>query len=130
MDIGGEGIDLSGTIQADLLNMAFSNPQAGTITSLSALFSVVAVPYVNAPINVVAQIYTSSGNLFTPAAPPLLLGTITAPVFVPGTILKSIASLSIPIASGERVLLVFYATSSNKLFSGVVGYASAGMKII
>lgn len=127
--IGGSNIDLTGSVQGDLLNMAFSNPQNGNITALSGFFSVVSVPYLNTPIDLVAQIYTSTTNLFTPVGAPLLLGTITSPVLAPGLILKATTGLNIPVAAGERILLVFYATSASKLLSGVVGYASAGIKL-
>ncbi|WP_308443814.1 exosporium glycoprotein BclB-related protein [Paenibacillus glycanilyticus] len=120
-----------------LLNMAFSAPRTGTITSLAAYFSTTAVlTLVGSTITITAQLFESAtpNNTFT-AVPgalvtlsPALTGTLAL-----GTISSGLTTgLSIPVTAGTRLLLVFSAsvTAGLDVATTVAGYASAGLTIV
>ncbi len=131
---------LGGTIDilggpGELLNFAFSVPRDGTITSISAFFSVTAaLALVGSTITITAQLYSSTtpDNVFSPIpgaivtlAPPLT-GLISI-----GDISNGITEgLSIPVTAETRLLLVFSTTATGiSLVNTVLGYASAGITI-
>ncbi|WP_243458288.1 exosporium glycoprotein BclB-related protein [Sporosarcina sp. Te-1] len=131
----GTSIDLTGTVAGPLLNFAYSMPRAGTITSISAYFSVTAgVSLALGSIRVRAQLYqsTTPNNIFTPIpgafvelSPPIS-GTVSL-----GNISNGITSnLNIGVTAQTRLLLVFSATSNGvSVATTLNGYASAGMGI-
>ena len=127
-------IDLTGGAGVNL-NMAFSVPRDGVITSLSAFFSTtVAQSLIGSTVSVTAQVYMAdkNSNTFTPV--PGAMATL-APTFTGILAIGSPASgtttgLSIPVPAGSRLLLVFSATATGiSLINTVSGYASAGLAI-
>ena len=131
---GGGTIDLTGASGTNL-NMAFSVPRDGTITSLSAFFSTtLAQSLVGSTVTVTAQLYqsTTPDNTFTPV--PGAVVTL-APAFTGVLAIGAIANgrttgLSIPVTAGSRLLLVYSATATGlTLVNTLQGYASAGLAI-
>jgi len=127
-------IDLTGAGGTNL-NMAFSVPRDGTITSLSAFFSTtLAQSLVGSTVTVTAQLYqsTTPDNTFTPV--PGAVVTL-APAFTGVLAIGAIANgrttgLSIPVTAGSRLLLVYSATATGlTLVNTLQGYASAGLAI-
>ncbi|PEW03214.1 bclB domain-containing protein [Bacillus cereus] len=131
----GASIDLTGA-SGLLLNMAFSVPRNGVITSIAAYFSTtLALNIIGGSISITAQLYesTTPNNIFTPIpgavvtlAPPLT-GVINI-----GTIRSGITTgLTIPVTPQTRLLMVYSITSSGLTVASVVeGYASAGVTIL
>lgn len=130
----GATIDLTNAA-GTLTNFAFSMPRSGTITSISAYFSVTtALSIVGSTLTITAQLYSSPtpNNIFAPITgasvtlTPTLGGTINV-----GDLATGITSdLNIPITPQTRLLLVFSATASGtSLVNSIVGYASAGVTI-
>lgn len=131
--IGG-AIDLTGG-PGILLNQAFSVPRDGTITSLSAYFSLTeALSLVGTTVTITAQLYqsTTPDNIFTavPGASVTLAPAFTG-VLGEGTTSNGITTgLSIPVTAETRLLLVYSSTAAGvSLINDVAGYASAGLSI-
>lgn len=133
--VGGTTIDLTGAT-GTLLNMAFSVPRAGTITSISAYFSVTAaLSLLTSSVTVNAQLFrsaTPATNTFTAIAgtnvalTPSLTGIISIGAIARGLI----SGLSIPVTAGDRLLMVFSVTGTGlTVATTVAGYASAGITI-
>jgi BclB C-terminal domain-containing protein len=131
----GGTIDLTGAA-GTLLNFAFSVPRTGTITSLAAYFSTTAaLSLLGSTVTITAQLYSSStpNNTFT--AVPGAVVTLSPPftgVLSLGTISSGITTgLSIPVTTGERLLLVFTSsvTAGVDVATTIAGYASAGVTI-
>ena len=129
---------IGGTIDTTTIaNMAFSMPRSGTIASMAAYFSTtVALSLVGTIVTVTAQLYASTApnNVFTPipGATVTLSPTLTGLVGI-GTISSGLTTgLSIPVAAGTRLLLVFAAdvTAGIDLATTVTGFASAGVSIV
>jgi len=130
----GNTVDITGAA-GTLLNMAFSVPRAGTITSIAGYFSTtLALNLLGTTITITAQLYSSTApnNSFAPIpgavvtlAPPLT-GTLAL-----GTISSGVATgLSIPVTAGTRLLMVYTATATGlSLLNTVAGYASGGVAI-
>jgi len=136
VSIVGGAIDLTGA-GGTLLNMAFSVPRAGTITSISAFFSTtLALDLLGSTITITAQLFRSPApatNIFTPipGASVTLSPGLTGVVGV-GTISQGNTSgLAIPVFPGDRLLMVFSAveTGGVPIAATVAGYASAGVAI-
>jgi BclB C-terminal domain-containing protein len=119
-----------------LQNFAFSMPRDGTITSLSAYFSVAgALTLIGSTITVTAQLYSSAtpSNTFTavPGATVTLAPSLTGLVTL-GAVLSGITTgLSIPVTAGTRLLLVFTpaVTAGLDIATAITGTASAGLSI-
>jgi BclB C-terminal domain-containing protein len=135
VSITGGVIDLTGAA-GTLLNFAFSAPRAGTITSLAAYFSTTAaLSLVGSTVTITAQLFRSAtpNNTFT--AVPGALVTLAPPltgVLALGTISSGLTTgLSIPVAAGDRLLMVFSAsvTAGLDVATTVAGYASGGLTI-
>ncbi|MDM5433411.1 exosporium glycoprotein BclB-related protein [Bacillus hominis] len=136
----GTSINLTGPVGAGglgLLNMAFSVPREGVITSIAAFFSTTVELDigVGGSATIKAQLYESPGpnNIFTPIpgavvtlGPPLSDGAIV------GTIRNNITTgLEIPVTPQTRLLMVYSITTSGlTVAAAVVGYASAGINIL
>ncbi|AIQ54469.1 exosporium glycoprotein BclB-related protein [Paenibacillus sp. FSL R7-0331] len=134
--ITGGVIDLTGAA-GTLLNFAFSVPRAGTITSLAGYFSTTAaLSLVGSTVTITAQLFrsTTPNNTFT--AVPGALVTLAPPltgILSLGTISSGLTSgLSIPVAAGDRLLMVFSAsvTAGIDIATSVAGYASGGLTIV
>ena len=103
---GGPGIPLA---------YAFSMPQDGTITSLSAYFSTtLSLSLVGSTVTITGQLYesTAPNNTFTPI--PGAIVTLAPPftgILAIGTISNGITTgLSIPVTAQTRLLMVFSAS--------------------
>ncbi|MEI2280995.1 exosporium glycoprotein BclB-related protein [Paenibacillus polysaccharolyticus] len=133
--INGGIIDLTGAA-GTLLNFAFSASRAGTITSLAAYFSTTAgLSLVGSTVTLTAQLFrsTTPNNTFTavPGALVTLAPALTG-VLSLGTISSGLTTgLSIPVAAGDRLLMVFSAsvTAGIDVASTIAGYASGGLTI-
>lgn len=131
----GGAIDLTGASGTNL-NMAFSVPRDGTITSLSAFFSTTtALSLVGSTVTVTAQLYQSStpDNMFhpVPGAVVTLAPTFTGIVSIGAIADGTTTGLSIPVTAGSRLLLVFSAnvTAGIDMAIALSGYSSAGLAI-
>ncbi|PPK99413.1 exosporium glycoprotein BclB-related protein [Parapedobacter indicus] len=131
----GGGIDLTGASGTNL-NMAFSVPRDGTITSLYAFFSTTtALSLVGSTVTVTAQLYQSStpDNMFhpVPGAVVTLAPTFTGIVSIGAIADGKTTGLSIPVTAGSRLLLVFSTnvTAGIDMAIALSGYASAGLAI-
>jgi BclB C-terminal domain-containing protein len=109
-------------------NYAFVVPRDGTITSISAFFSVVVgLSLLDTP-DVTAQIYASTdpdSNTFAPVPGALVTMTLPAVTVLGTTVSGTTSGLSIPVTEGTRLLMVFSGTST--LVITLTGYASAGL---
>ena len=134
-DVLGTSIDLTGA-PGILANLAFSVPRDGTITDISAYFSVVlGLSLLGTDITVNAQLYSSTtpDNIFTPITgaevdlEPTFSGIISV-----GDIASGITSgLTIPVTAETRLLMVFTITAEGvDLVNILTGYASAGITIL
>ncbi|MBU7008813.1 exosporium glycoprotein BclB-related protein [Phosphitispora fastidiosa] len=131
----GATIDLSGG-PGVLLNMAFSMPRDGMITSIAAFFSTTAaLSLVDATVTIRAQLYSSTtpDNIFSPipgtevTLTPSLSGLVVAGDISTGLL----TGLAIPVAAETRLLMVFSITATGiTLLNTVAGYASAGVNIV
>ncbi|WP_311768588.1 exosporium glycoprotein BclB-related protein, partial [Paenibacillus sp. JGP012] len=133
--VSGGIIDLTGA-PGTLLNFAFSASRAGTITSLVAYFSTTAgLSLVGSTITITGQLFrsTTPDNTFTavPGAVVTLTPALTGVVSL-GTISSGLTTgLSISVAAGDRLLMVFSAsvTAGIDVTSTIAGYASGGLTI-
>ncbi|WP_339306427.1 exosporium glycoprotein BclB-related protein [Paenibacillus sp. FSL R5-0519] len=135
VSVNGGIIDLTGAA-GTLLNFAFSASRTGTITSLAAYFSTTAgLSLVGSTVTITAQLFrsTTPNNSFT--AVPGALVTLAPPltgILALGTISNGLTTgLSIPVAAGDRLLMVFSAsvTAGLDVATTVAGYASGGLTI-
>ncbi|MFI0435851.1 MAG: exosporium glycoprotein BclB-related protein [Parachlamydiaceae bacterium] len=128
-------IDLTGSAGINL-NMAFSMPRAGTITSIAAYFSTqTGLTLLGSTISITAQLYSSPtpDNSFTavPGASVTLAPTLTG-IIAAGAISNGIVTgLNIPVTAQTRLLMVYSATvtAGVDVASTIIGYASAGLTI-
>ncbi|MCL1934828.1 MAG: hypothetical protein FWF57_00375 [Defluviitaleaceae bacterium] len=128
----GSNISLVGT--TGLANFAFTMPRSGTITSLSADFTVVAGTSIGIGSTFVnAQVYIApaGSTTFTPQSSVLELSPGVGLISI-GQLLSGSIALNIPVNTGDQVLLVFGANSNGGitvLAGSINGYASAGIAI-
>ncbi|MED3552023.1 exosporium glycoprotein BclB-related protein [Cytobacillus praedii] len=133
----GAPIDLTGA-GGTLVDFAFSMPRAGIITSISAFFSTtLAVDLLTSTVTIRAQLYRSAtplSNVFNPipgaivTLAPSLSGIIGLGITSAG---NTPPGLAIPVAQGDRLLMVFSAeeTGGIPIAAALAGYASAGVAI-
>ncbi|KAA5532494.1 hypothetical protein F0919_17060 [Taibaiella lutea] len=131
----GTTIDLTGA-GGTLLNFAFVAPRSGTISSMTAHFSLTAaVSLLGTSVNINAQLYSapSGSNTFSPvpgAVVTLAPGLSGVSLAIGTTATGITTGLSIPVVAGNRYLLVFSSTASGlNLVNTIAGYASAGINI-
>lgn len=130
----GNTIDLTGA-EGTLLNMAFSVPRSGVITSIAAYFSATAALNLSGTkINITAQLYRSvaPNNRFTAiqGAVVTLSPDLTGNMSIGRTSNGISTGLNISVNPQTRLLLVFSATASGaSLVNTVEGYTSAGITI-
>ena len=119
-----------------LINLAFSMPRDGIITSIAAYFSVgAAVALVASTVTISADLYSSTtpDDAFTPVAgttvtlAPPLTGLVGVGVVTNGIL----TGLAIPVTAETRLLMVFTATVTAGLDIATIitGNASAGVTI-
>lgn len=127
-------IDLTGAAGQNH-NYAFSVPQSGTITAISGFFSTTqAQSLIGSAITVQAQLYRSAGvgNAFVliPGASVTLAPSMTGILAIGTTMSGTTSGLNIPVATGERLMLVYSTTASGlTLINTTQGYASSGIVI-
>ena len=134
LSVFGDIIDL-GLTGGSLTNYAFSVPRNGTITDMSATFTVsISTTLSLGTLYVSAQLFSApaNGETFTaiPEANLVLepgLDEISVGTIVSGTL----SGINVPVTQGEQLLLVFYANNSSivALEDTIAGYASAGVAI-
>jgi BclB C-terminal domain-containing protein len=130
----GATIDLSGAAGL-LLNMAYSMPRDGIITSIAAYYSTVAaLSLIGSTVTIQAQLYQSvtPDNIFSPIPGTLvtLAPALTGIVALGTTSSGILTGLSIPVTAQTRILLVFTITAAGvTLVNTVAGYASGGVAI-
>ena len=137
VSILGGTIDLSGAsiVAGTPINMAFSAPRDGTITAISAYFSVTtALSITGTTVTITAQLYrsTTPNNTFTavPGAVVTLAPALTGLLAIGASSNGLITGLNIPVTSQTRLLLVFSATATGlSLAQTIIGYASGGVAI-
>lgn len=137
IDALGATINLEGTVLGlDQINFAFFVPRDGTITGLTAFFSVVlAVGVGVGDYNIHAALYRSeqpATNEFDaiPGADVTLTPGFTGPIISLGEIARGSLDLNIDVFEGDRLLLVFYVEPpALSLAASITGYASAGLTI-
>lgn len=127
------GIDLTGSLVFPI-NMAFSMPEDGTITSIAAFFSSTQSEFSpGATFTVTAQLFSAppGSNFFLPIAG----ASVTLPPFVSSISIGEtredlVTGLAIPVVARTRLLMGFLATieAASGVFS-LRGYGSAGVKI-
>ncbi|MGE7997717.1 exosporium glycoprotein BclB-related protein [Lysinibacillus sp. NPDC093190] len=128
------GITLTGTnidLTAVTGTEAFSVPRAGTITSISASLSATAALTLVGTATVTAQIYraVAGSNVFSPTTAFVNLSPALSTVAI-GTITSGTANVTpVPVAAGDRLLMVFSVTSSG-IAATIAGNASAGINIV
>ena len=126
--LAGINIDLTST----LVTEAFTVPRPCTITSISATISATAALTLTGTATVRAQIYraVSGSNVFSPTgafvdlAPALPLLALAV-----GTIASGSANVSVPVSTGDRLLMVFSMTTTG-VAATLAGNASAGITIV
>ncbi|MGE7946088.1 exosporium glycoprotein BclB-related protein [Lysinibacillus sp. NPDC093688] len=125
---GGGNIDLS-----LVTTEAFNVPRAGTITAISASFSILAAVSVAGTVTIRAQVYRAAAgsNIFSPTTALVdLVPSFTT--FAIGTLTSGTTNVTpVPVVAGDRLLMVFSATASGiaPLINVIVGNASAGITI-
>jgi|AGTN01.1.fsa_nt_gi BclB C-terminal domain len=131
------GVSILGTTidLTSIANMAFSVPRDGTITDISAFFSVtLGTTLIGSNVNVTARLYQSvtPGNIFTEVAgttvtlSPALTGIISVGAVTSGIL----SGLAIPVTAGTRLLMVYSITVTGvAIATSLTGSASAGVAI-
>ncbi|WP_235207586.1 exosporium glycoprotein BclB-related protein [Geobacillus icigianus] len=127
--IGGT-INLGGTS-----NIAFTVPRSGIITAVAANFSATTSTALLGTATIRAQLYIAtspSSNVFSPLPSTFvtLSPTITFPISAPQNAAGIVTGLNIPVNAGDRLLMVFFTTTSGlSIAASVTGYAGAGVAI-
>ncbi len=128
--LAGVNIDLTSSLATE----AFTVPRPGTITSIAATISATVALTLTGTATVRAQIYRAvqGSNVFSPTAafvdltPALPLATLLA-----GAIASGNANVSVPVSTGDRLLMVFSITTSGATVAvALTGNASAGITIV
>lgn len=122
----GTTIDLTG-----LINEAFSVPRAGSITAISAAYTITTALSIATTATVNAQVYRApaGSNTFSPTGISVNLAPTLTNLLTVGTTLSGSASFApVPVSVGDRLLMVF-SVSGAPLAATVIGTASAGITI-
>lgn len=123
-------INLSG-----ILSEAFNVPRDGNITAISASYTALAGQIESGFVTIRAQIFQApvGSNTFTGTSASVdLVPSITAPIPVGLLVFASATISPVPVAAGDRLLMVFYISSlqAETAIDIVIGTASAGINII
>ncbi len=130
----GGAIDLTGA-SGTQINLAFSMPRDGVITSVSVYFSSIsALSLVGTTVTLNGSLYesTTPDNTFVPVAgATVTLAPALTGILATGTISNGVVTgLNIPVTAQTRLLFVGSATASgNSLIDTVTGYWSGGVAI-
>ena len=120
-------IDLTG-----LVNEAFTVPRNGSITAISATFTLTVALAVFGGGSVNAQIYRApaGSNIFSPTGVSVnLTPALTGPLAIGATLSGSSAPFApVPVTTGDRLLMVFSLLGTT-IVTVVTGTASAGITI-
>ena len=116
-----------------LVNEAFSVPRPGSVTAISASFTLLAaLDVAGETATVTAQIYRApaGSNIFTPTTASVDLAPPLTSLLTVGTTLFGASSdfAPVPVAVGDRLLMV-YTVSGTAVAAVVTGTASAGITI-
>ncbi|MDW0118813.1 exosporium glycoprotein BclB-related protein [Sporosarcina thermotolerans] len=113
-----------------LLNEAFTVPRPGTITSISATFTITVALTLAPTATVRAQIYQApaGSDTFSPTAAFVDLTPQLTTGLAVGSILTGSAAAAVPVATGDRLLMVFTLLGVT-VIAAVTGTASAGIAI-
>lgn len=129
VSVAGNTIDLSGVITE-----AFSVPRAGNITAISASFTtLLGLALVGTTVTINAQVFRApaGSNVFTATGASVdLIPPLTGTVAIGDTSSATASLAPIPVAAGDRLLMVFTISASGlDLVQTVTGTASAGITI-
>ncbi|MCU6793768.1 hypothetical protein OB236_16810 [Paenibacillus sp. WQ 127069] len=129
--IGGGTITLSPGV-GGVLDFAFVAPRTGTVTSISAFFSVTLAVALGTAVTIRAEIYTAlaASNTFSPSGAFVLLTPAIGPIIAVGATASGTAVAGLPVAAGEKLLLVFSIDTAVAVLTTVEGFGSAGISII
>ncbi|HDX9591115.1 TPA: bclB domain-containing protein, partial [Bacillus pseudomycoides] len=120
---------------AGIANEAFVVPRNGTITSVYAHLSAIAIVNLGTSATVRAQVYRNTNpndNTFDaiPSTLVTLNPNITGPIGTFQNLFNSVTGLTASVNAGDRLLMVFTVTASGiTTIVTVTGYASAGITI-
>ncbi len=128
--VNGEPGDIVITEQSG--DTSFTISRAGTIVSISATFNNLSsfeIP--TGIVTVQANVYVapSGSNLFIFQDEVDLTPTLSGGPITVGLLLQGTKALSIPVNNQDRVLVVFSATNSLGVVTGIEGFANAGLTI-
>jgi len=130
--VGLTGINIDLTAATSRVE-AFTVPRDGTITSISATFvSTVVLSLGLGTATVRAQVYraVAGSNVFSPTSAAVDLVPPLSAIAV-GTIASGNANVSVPVATGDRLLMVFSLTTTGlTVGTTLTGNASAGINIV
>ena len=132
--VTGLGLVAGGNIDLGVAaNEAFSVTEPGTLTAISASFTVAtSIGAGTGTATVNARIYRApaGSNIFSPTAANVNLAPVLTPATPAGTVLNGTASnFAVPVAAGDRLLMVF-SMSGTTGATTAVGTASAGLSIV
>lgn len=123
----GNTIDLSAIVTEE-----FNVPRAGNITAISASFKETIGITLTGTATINARIYKASGNTSTFTATDASVDLVaTGPISIGQVLSNSATFAPIPVAIGDRLVMIFSITLSTGLVNVVVftGTASAGITI-
>ncbi|MFJ7972379.1 exosporium glycoprotein BclB-related protein [Psychrobacillus sp. NPDC096389] len=128
--LAGGLIDLAGLTSSE----SFTVPRVGNVTAISANFNtLLAATVLTGTATIRAQIYRAPAgtNIFSPTAATVVLApSLTAPVAAGQLSSGSASNFSVPVAPGDRLLMVFSTTATGLTAAvTVAGFASAGITI-
>jgi BclB C-terminal domain-containing protein len=123
-----------GTAATNIPDFAFVVPRAGTVTSISAFFSATVGVTLAAAGTVRAELWRASAlsNTFAPTGVFVDLAPAFGPVVSVGNTAANTAAASLPVAAGDKLLLVFSLRTSGPTLINIgvlTGFASAGVGI-
>ncbi|GGA27860.1 exosporium glycoprotein BclB-related protein [Psychrobacillus lasiicapitis] len=123
-------IDVTGLTASE----SFTVPRVGNVTAISANFNtLVAGTILTGTATIRAQVYRApaGSNVFSPTAATVVLApSLTAPLAAGVLSSGSASGFSVPVAPGDRLLMVFSATATGLTAAvTVAGFASAGITI-
>jgi BclB C-terminal domain-containing protein len=130
LTVFGDTIDLTTT--TGITNFAFVAPRDGTITEIAAQFLVTLAATISAgTVSIDASVFTAPAGSETFTLQSTLVLTPALSAITVGTIVSGALATSIPVTTGDNILLVFSATNSSaESIAGLItGYASAGITL-
>jgi BclB C-terminal domain-containing protein len=128
--IGGGTITLNPGI-GGVFDFAFVAPRAGIVSSISAFFSTTVAAIIGTSVTVRAELYTApaASNTFSPSGAFVLLSPTLGPIINLFEVSTGTAATALPVATGDKLLLVFSIDTAVSVLTTLVGFASAGIAI-